>query len=221
MDTVKLSIEEREQTGNGPARRLRSEGRLPVVLYGKGTESKALSVDLEELRNAIVHHGHNVILELDLSGAAKPAKSGTKKKAVPHYAVVKEIQFHPTKRNLLHADFLEVDLAVEIESPVAIELIGTPAGAEDGGVVDWEHREVTVRALPSAIPDAIVLDISSLQIGQHLLVEALEAPAGTKILDDPQVMVVALVPPRVEQEPVAAVTEVAEPEVIGGAKSEE
>jgi len=219
MDTVKLSIEERVQTGNGPARRLRAEGRLPVVLYGKGVESKALSVDVDELRSAIVHHGHNVILELDLGGAAKPGKAGTSKKAVLRYAVVKEIQLHPTRRNLLHADFLEVDLDVEIESPVAIELVGTPAGAEDGGVVDWEHREVTVRALPSAIPDAIVLDISSLQIGQHLLVEALEAPAGTKILDDPQTMVVALVPPRVEQ--AVPVVEVAEPEVIGGAKSEE
>ena len=219
MDTVKLSIEERVQTGNGPARRLRAEGRLPVVLYGKGLESQALSVAVEELRSAIVHHGQNVILELDLGGAAKPAKAATTKKAVPHYAVVKEIQLHPTRRNLLHADFLEVDLDVEIESPVAIELVGTPAGAEDGGVVDWEHREVTVRALPSAIPDAIVLDISSLQIGQHLLVEALEAPAGTKILDDPQTMVVALVPPRVEQ--AVPVIEVAEPEVIGGAKSEE
>jgi large subunit ribosomal protein L25 len=218
MDTVKLSIEERVQTGNGPARRLRAEGRLPVVLYGKGLESKALSVDVDELRSAIVHHGHNVILELDLGGVA-PAKAGTKKKAVLHYAIVKEIQLHPTKRNLLHADFVEVDLAVEIESPVAIELVGTPAGAEDGGVVDWERREVTVRALPSAIPDAIVLDISSLQIGQHLLVEALEAPAGTMILDDPQTMVVALVPPRVEQ--AVPVVEVAEPEVIGGAKSEE
>lgn len=217
MDTVKLSIEEREQTGNGPARRLRAEGRLPGVLYGKGTESKAISVGLEELKVA-VRHGHNVILELDLGGAAKPAKAGTKK-TVPHYAVVKELQFHPTKRHLLHIDLHEVDLAVEIEAPVAIELVGTPAGVEDGGVIDWALREVTVRALPSALPEAIVLDVSSLQIGQHLSVEALEAPAGTKILDDPQIMVVALVPPRVEQ--AAAVAEVAEPEVIGGVKSEE
>jgi len=219
MDTVKLSIEEREQTGNGPARRLRAEGRLPGVLYGKGTESKAISVDLGELKSAVVHHGHNVILELALGDPAKAAKAGTKKKAVPHYAVVKELQFHPTKRHLLHVDLHEVDLAVEIEASVAIELTGTPAGVEDGGVIDWALREVTVRALPSALPEAIELDVSGLQIGQHLLVEALEAPAGTKILDDPQVMVVALVPPRVEQ--AAPVIEVAEPEVIGGAKSEE
>jgi large subunit ribosomal protein L25 len=217
MDTVKLSIEERELTGNGPARRLRAEGRLPGVLYAKGTESKAVSVDLEELRAAIIHHGHNVILELDFDAATKPAKGA--KKAVTHYAVVKELQSHPYRRHLLHVDLHEVDLAVEIEAPVAIELVGTPAGAEDGGVVDWVLREVTVRALPSALPEAIVLDVSGLQIGHHLSVEALEAPAGTIILDDPQVMVVALVPPRVEQAP--AVVEAVEPEVISGAKSEE
>jgi large subunit ribosomal protein L25 len=109
---------------------------------------------------------------------------------------------------------------VEIESPVAIELVGTPAGVADGGVVDWEHREVTVRALPSDMPESVGLDVSGLQIGQHLTVEALASPVGTKILDDPQIIVVTLVPPRVEQ--AAEVTvEVAEPEVIGGVKSEE
>ncbi len=217
MDTVKLQVKEREQTGDGPARRLRAEGRLPGVVYGKGTQSKPISVDLEELRSAIHQHGHNVVLELDLADAAKPAK-GAKKKAASHYAVVKELQFHPTKRYLLHVDLHEVDLAVEIEAPVAIELVGTPAGVADGGVMDWEHREVTVRALPSAMPEVIELDVTGLHIGQHITVEALKAPAGTKILDDPEVIVITLVPPRVEQAPV---TEAAEPEVIGGAKTEE
>jgi large subunit ribosomal protein L25 len=218
MDTVKLSINGREQTGNGPARRLRAEGRLPGVIYGKGLESKAISVDLEELRTAVLRHGHNVILELDLADLVKSAK-GTKKKVVPHYAVVKELQFHPTRRHLLHVDLHEVDLAVEIEAPVPVELIGTPAGVADGGVVDWLQREVTVRALPSDVPEAIGLDVSGLQIGQHLTVDALQAPAGTEILDDPDMIVVTLVPPRVEQAPVVA--EVEEPEIVGDVESEE
>jgi large subunit ribosomal protein L25 len=218
MDTVKLSIQEREQTGNGPARRLRSAGRIPGVVYSRGVEARSISIAVDELKSAIVHHGHNVILELDLGDAAK-AKG--KKKAAPQYAVVKEIQNHPIKRYWLHVDLHEVDLAVEIEAAVAIELLGTPAGAEDGGVVDWEHREVMVRALPSDIPDVIELDVTSLLIGHHLLVEALVAPAGTKILDDPQTVIVSMVPPRVEVEVAAAAPEVAEPEVVGGAKAEE
>ena len=217
MDTVKLSIQEREQTGNGPARRLRAAGRIPGVVYSKGVEAKSISIAVGELKAAIVGHGHNVILELDLSDAATTAKG--KKKAVPQFAVIKEIQNHPTKRHWLHVDLHEVDLAVEIEAPVAIELVGTPAGAEDGGVLDWEHREVVVRALPSAIPDVLELDISGLQIGHHLSVEALKAPAGTEILDDPQTVVVSLIAPRAEQ--AAVVAEVAEPEVVGGDKSEE
>jgi large subunit ribosomal protein L25 len=217
MDTVKLSIQERELTGNGPARRLRAAGRIPAVVYSKGVEAKSISVAVDELKAAIVGHGHNVILELDLGDAGKAAKG--KKKAVPQYAVVKEIQNHPTKRYWLHVDLHEVDLAVEIEAPVAIELVGTPAGAEDGGIVDWEHREVIVRALPSDIPDVLELDVTELQIGHHLSVDALKAPAGTQILDDPQTVIVSMAPPRVEQ---AAVTpEVAEPEVVGGAKAEE
>jgi large subunit ribosomal protein L25 len=216
MDTVKLKVDERELTGNGPARRLRAEGRLPAVVYGKGTESKAISISVEDLVAAFHAHGRNVVLELDLGDADKAAKG--KKKAPAQFAVVKEIQRHPRKRTLLHVDLHEVDLAVEIEGTVAIELVGTPAGAVDGGIVDFEHREVTVRALPSSMPQVIELDVTGLLIGHHLSVDALVAPAGAEILDDPSQTIVSLVPPRLEP---AASEEVAEPEVIGEAKSEE
>ena len=92
---------------------------------------------------------------------------------------------------MLHVDLHEVDLAVEIEAPVAIELVGTPAGVIDGGVLDWEHREVVVRALPADVPAVLELDVSGLQIGHHLSVGVLSAPAGVTILDDPETMIVA------------------------------
>lgn len=218
MDTVRLSVEEREQTGDGPARRLRAEGRLPGVLYGKGIASKSIVIQLEDLKAALAH-GQNVVLELDMGKTAKGAKG--KGKAAPQYAVIKEIQFHPTKRQALNVDLHVVDLAVEIESPVAIELVGTPAGVRDGGIVDWLQREVIVRALPSDIPENLPLDVSELLIGQHLTVTALNAPAGTAIVDDPDTIVVGLVPPRVEQVAAGEVEEAEEPEVIGESKSEE
>lgn len=216
MDTVKLQVNERELTGNGPARRLRTEGLIPGVLYSKGAESKAITVEVEALVDAIHAHGRNVILELEIGAVGAAAKG--KKKAATHFAVVKEIQRHPRRRSLLHVDLHEVDLAVEIEGTVAIELVGTPAGVEDGGVIDFERREVNVRALPSAMPDVIELDVSGLMIGHHLSVDALVTPAGAEILDDPGSVIVSLMPPRVEQ---AASEEVAEPEVVGGAPSEE
>jgi len=222
MDTVKLSVHERVETGNGPARRLRAQGLIPGVTYGKGSTAAAMSVALEDLK-AAMSHGQNVVLELDFDSGAKTGKGAAKGKAAKRFAVVKEIQFHPTRRQVLHVDLHEVDLAVEIEAPVAIELVGTPAGLIDGGVLDWEHREVLVRALPVDVPSVIVLDVSGLEIGHHLSVDALSAPAGATIIDDPEMMIVALVPPRVDQEAAAAVEveEAAEPEVIGSSKSEE
>ena len=151
---------------------------------------------------------------------ARLAQSG-KGRPGPLYAVVKELQFHPIRRQLLHVDLHEVDLAVEIEAPVAIELVGIPAGAEDGGVLDWALREVTVRALPNSIPALIELDVSGLQIGQHVSVASLVAGEGVTIVDDPEIMIAALLPPRVQEEEVAAVEETEQPEVIGGKSEEE
>ncbi|MBN1320552.1 MAG: 50S ribosomal protein L25 [Thermoleophilia bacterium] len=216
MDTIKLSVHEREETGNGPARRLRAKGTIPGVSYSKGKAATPISIDLEEFKAALTH-GHNTVLELDFGKGAKGAKG-----KAARYAVVKQMQFHPTKRHLLHVDLHEVDLAVEIEAAVAIEPVGVPAGLADGGIIDWERREVMVRALPSDVPQALELDVSGLHIGHHLSVAALAAPDGVTIVDDPETILVALVPPRVEQAPAAEeVEEAVEPEVIGSDTAEE
>jgi len=226
MDTIKLAVREREETGNGPARRLRAEGRIPGVTYGKGATATAISIDLDDLRAALTH-GQNVVLQLEFesgSTPAKTAKGGSRgKKTAARYAVVKELQFLPTRRRLLHVDLHEVDLAVEIEAAVAIELVGKPAGVVEGGVLDWEHREVLVRALPNDVPPVLQLDISALEIGQHAVVGALSAPAGVTIVDDPETIVAAVLPPRVEVEVAAeeAAEAPEEPEVIGEAPTEE
>lgn len=215
MDTIKLSVHEREETGNGPARRLRAKGLVPATSYAKGKEATSISIELEELKAAMAH-GHNVVLELDFGKGAK----GKGKAKGARYAVVKQIQYHPIRRQVLHVDLHEVDLAEEIEAAVAVEAIGNPAGLADGGILEWEHREVMVRALPSNIPPALELDVSGLLIGHHLSVAALQAPEGVTIVDDPEAIIVALLPPRVEQA-VGEGEEVTEPEVIGGQKAEE
>lgn len=219
MDNVKLSVSERTEAGNGPSRRLRKVGSVPGVVYGRGTVTTPVAIDLISLREALAH-GHNVVMELVFGEAGAGAKKGAKSKAAKRYAVVKELQFHPLRHQLLHVDLHEVSLKEEIEAPVTIELVGTPAGVADGGIVDWVHREVVVRALPGDIPTSLELDISDLLIGHHLNVEALAAGTGVTIVDDPETMVVALVPPRV-QEAAEEGEAAAEPEVIGGAKTEE
>lgn len=214
MDSIKLSVHERHETGNGPARRLRGKGLVPAVSYARGRAATSIALDVEELKAALTH-GHNVLLELVFDKDVKTEGANNKS----HYAVVKELQIHPVKRYLQHVDLHEVDLAEEIEAQVAVEAVGTPAGLIDGGVVDWERREVTVRALPGNMPASLELDVSGLLIGHHLTVASLVAPKGVVIVDDPEAMLVALVPPRVV-EPTAAETaaeaaEAAEPEVIG------
>jgi large subunit ribosomal protein L25 len=222
MDSIKLSVHERQETGNGPARRLRAKGLVPAVSYAKGRDATSIALDVDELKAAMAH-GHNVVLELVFDKGAQGEGGKTKGR----YAVVKKLQFHPVKRYLQHVDLHEVDLAVEIESPVAIEPVGTPAGLIDGGVIDWERREVVVRALPGNMPASLELDISGLVIGHHLTVAALAAPTGVTIVDDPEAMLVALVPPRVEVPTAfeaaaeAAAAEAAEPEVIGAKPTEE
>lgn len=224
MDTVKLAVQERKEMGNGPSRRLRASGRIPGVVYGKDSAATPVTIAFDDFKN-VMAHGHNVVLELDLDAKARVARKGGKGKAAALYAVVKELQFHPVKRSLLHVDLHEVDLTVEIEASVPIELVGTAAGLIDGGILDWSYREVNVRALPNAVPQAIEIDVSGLLIGHHLTVEALGAPEGVVVVDDPETVVVALVPPQaeevVEPEEGELLEEPAEPEVIGETAEEE
>jgi large subunit ribosomal protein L25 len=219
MDAVKLDVRLREETGDGPSRRLRAGGEIPGVAYGKGREATPIAIEVEALRAAL-KHGHNVVLELQFGGAPKKGPGG---KQAPLYAVVKEIQMNPTKRQALHIDLHEVDLSEDIEAQVAIELVGTAAGAADGGVLDWVLRDVTVRALPQDVPQSLEVDVSALHIGQHVSVGDLTAPAGVVIVTEPEILIAAVLAPRVEAEIAAAEApeEEVEPEVIGGAKTEE
>lgn len=194
MDTVKLTIHPREESGKGPCRRLRAAGSVPAIVYAKGQEAVSISVEKADLKLALTG-ATNVVLELVYAEG-----KGRKK----HYAVVKESQYHPVRRDLLHLDLHEVDLKQEIEASVPIELHGVPAGADAGGVIDQSHREVTVRALPTEVPSHLELDVSSLIIGGNLHVSDLVAPAGVTILDDPETSVVSMLAPRVEVEEEAA-----------------
>ncbi len=205
MDTVKLTIRPREETGKGPNRRLRAAGSIPAVVYSKGQEAISLSIDAAALKGAFAG-GSNVVLELEYEGGKSRKK---------HFAVVKDYQRHPTRNDLLHLDLHEVDLKQEIEATVRIELVGTPVGALEDGVLDHAHWEVTVRALPTEVPAHLELDVSALNIGDNLRVSDLTAPKGVTILDDPEITVASVHPPRAEE-----VEEVEEVEGLEGEEGE-
>ncbi|MGI5939875.1 MAG: 50S ribosomal protein L25 [Thermoleophilia bacterium] len=224
MDMIKLAVQERKESGNGPSRRLRAASIIPGVVYGKGSRSTPVSIKYDDLK-AVLAHGQNVVIELELDQQMRAARKVDGNASDAVYVVVKELQFQPLRRTLLHVDLQEVDLAVEIEAPVPIEIVGTPAGVVDGGILDWNQREVTVRALPNNVPQSIELDVSELLIGQTLTVSALASVEGVTVLDESDTVLASLLAPRAEEEEEdlaeEELAEPAEPEVIGAETSEE
>jgi large subunit ribosomal protein L25 len=176
---------------------------VPGVVYGHGGEAKLFSVVDRELR-VVLSEGH-ALFDLQIEG----------QEAVP--VVVKEQQYHPVKGDVIHMDFLEVNLDEKIEAEVSLELEGTEQapGVREGGVLEHVLREVTVEALPTEIPEVLVVDVSGMEINDNVTLEAVVAPEGVTIVaDEPgEVTVATLSPPRVEEEPEPAAEE--ETELIG------
>src|SRR3954468_7848147 len=187
--STSLTIQPRESSNSRATRRLRREGRVPGVLYGLGQEALCFSVDARELRHAL--HAAGAVLELSGDGEAATA------------AVLKDSQRHPVRGEVLHIDLLRVPLKKPIQSPVPVHLVGgdDAPGVKEGGVLEHVTREVTVEALPSDIPEALDIDVSEMNINDTATLEALVAPAGVTILDDPETVIANLSPPRVEEEP--------------------
>jgi large subunit ribosomal protein L25 len=188
MAHVSLTANERTEFGNGPARRLRKSGFVPGVVYQPGGPSLALSLSDRDLRRAIAEGRTGVI---DLAVGDAPARP----------VLLKDWQLHPVRLDVMHVDFVQVDLTQEIEAPVAITLEGDAIGVRDGGILDQPLREVVVSALPDSLPDHIELDVSALQVGDSVTVGDLTAPTGVTIVTDPETVVASVVAPTVEAAP--------------------
>ncbi len=189
MERLALEVDTREESGKGAARRLRARGLVPAVAYGYGLEPLNVQVGIRSLEKAM-ETGANALL--DLSGDA--ALKGK-------LFLVKETQRDPATRGLLHCDFFSVDTSHTIHVAVPLRLEGKPVGVEMGGVLEPLMREVEVSCLPLAIPDAIQLDVSSLEIGDALHVRDLTVPEGVELLADESVNVVHVIAPKIEEEP--------------------
>jgi large subunit ribosomal protein L25 len=198
-----LKVSPREIFGSRATRRLRKDGLVPGVVYGQGGEARPFQVPSRELRN-VLQEGQT-LLDLELEGSA----------TVP--VVIKEQQHHPVRGEVTHLDCLEVRLDEEIQAEVAIELEGTEnaPGVREGGVLEHVTREITVEALPTAIPEQIVVDVSAMEINDTISLATVSVPAGVKFMaDEPEEITIAtLSPPRVEEEPEPEVEE--ETELVG------
>lgn len=207
MAHLQLSADERAETGGGPSRRLRRQGQVPGVVYQPGGPSIAFALSDRELRRTLLGGGGRTSV-IDLRIGAAP----------PRPVIFKEWQVNPVRGDIVHVDFQEVDLTEMFEAHVAIVLEGTPAGVREGGVLDHSLREVTVRALPDALPDQILHDVSEMDVGDAITVGDLVSPEGSEIVTDPEQVVASVLYPTVEPEPEEAEVVEAEdlqPEVVG------
>lgn len=171
-DTTTLKIAQREAGHSRSTRRLRREGFVPGVLYGRDRDNLSFAVDARELRNALAASG--AVIELDLDGQTTNA-------------VLKDSQVHPVRGEITHVDLVRVDINKPIEAPVSITLVGADdsPGVIGGGILEQPTREVTVEALPNDIPETIEFDASGAEVGDTVFLDALTAPAGvTLVLDD-------------------------------------
>jgi large subunit ribosomal protein L25 len=190
-DRATLNVSARDRFGSRASRRLRREGLVPGVVYGKGGDARPFQVPERDLRT-LLGEGHT-LLDLQLDGS----------KAIP--VVIKEQQQHPLRGEVIHLDCLEVRLDEEIESEVPIELEGTDQapGVKEGGVLEHVTREVTVKALPTEIPEKITVGVGEMVIGDTISLATVSPPPGAEFMvDDPEEITIAtLSPPRVEEEP--------------------
>jgi len=188
-DSTKLLVTSRPTGSSRATRRLRREGLVPGILYGKGSEPTPFAVGERDLRLALA--GSGAVLELTIDGGrGEPA-------------VVKEAQHHPVRGEIIHLDLLRVDMNVVITAVVALELEGVDdaPGVAEGGVLEHVTREVNIEALPGDIPELISVDVSQMQINDTLTLTAVSAPQGVTITDDLEETVLAtLTPPRLQDE---------------------
>ena len=179
MAEITLHATPRAPEGTRSVRRLRATGKVPGVVYGLGGDPINLTVDWRELRAALVtEQGLNAVIHLDISGESTPT-------------LVKDMQRHPVRRNVLHVDFIRVDLNKTVDVEVAISLEGeAELVTRENGVVDQTLTSLLITAKPNDIPSGLTIDISSLEIGHSLHVSDIVLPAGVTTPIDPEETVV-------------------------------
>ena len=213
-----LEATRRETFGRNEAGRLRRSGRIPAVLYGEKQDAEPLSVDPKQLLR-ILHSdsGVNSLISLTVEGGGETR------------VLVKEFQVHPVTLKVLHADFYRVAMDKMLRVTVQIHLTGEARGVKaEGGVVDFVNREVVLECLPADIPEHITIDITPMMLHDGVRVRDIPTDGKWTPVSDPDMLIVHVVAPRAEPEPVAAdaaavaatPTAAAEPEVIKKGKVE-
>jgi len=215
MKSVSLSAFPRELQKRTGVKKVRSNGRIPAIIYGRHNKPQNLEIASRDLEN-VIHTAHSEILLVDLS---------VEKSSGKRLALVRDIQHHPLSGKMLHVDFQEVAENEKVTAMVPVETEGEAEGVKTGGgVLEHVLFKIKVRATPKDLPEQILIDVSKLQIGQSIHVGEIQPPQGVEIIGHKEAPVVACAAPISEAQEAAALeagtTAAGEPEMLKEKKEE-
>jgi large subunit ribosomal protein L25 len=210
LETLEIKVDPRDKKNKRDAKRLLRNGKIPAILYGPKTTAIALALDKREFSSRVADLEGSHLVRLKSQSAALADK----------VALVKEMQFHPISGDVIHTDLYEVDLTAKITVHVPLHFVGKAEGVVRGGILQPIVREIEVECLPLDIPAYFDVDVSRLDIGDSVHIEALTMPEGVTAVAESNLALVAVVPPTVEEAPAAAAEPVEGAEVAPAATTE-
>ncbi len=192
MKSVPLNAFPRTLARRPGVKKLRSEGRIPAVIYGGKEKPRNVEVSAREMGDLIIHSvSENLLVDLAIKDDATPKR----------LALVQEVQHHPLSGKVLHVDFHEVSPTEKVTIMVPVETEGEAAGVKNsGGVLEHVLFKLRVRALPKDLPEQIIIDVTSLELNKTIHIGEVKAPEGVEILGDKNIPVVSVAVPRAEEE---------------------
>jgi len=198
MKVVNMKAERRTALGRNQVKQLRATGWLPAVVYGEGKEAQSISISEWELERHV--KAHHKVFQIDISGTTQSA-------------LLQEVSWQATTDRPLHVDFKRIDLTKPIETEVEVTLLGFPVGLGKGGALNKDHVVLTVRCLPTAIPEVLEYDISGLDLDEVLQAGQIPMPEGVTLVTPPTTSVchvalaVVVQAPAAVEEPAAEAAE--------------
>ena len=185
MATANLVAKPRTERGTGVARKLRQSGQVPAIVYGHGREPQSLAIDTRELERLLDRvAAASTVIELAIDG--RSART-----------LIREIQRHPVKRNVLHLDFQELVAGEKVTVSVPLRFTGVADGVRNGGgILEETMHQVRLRLDPASIPDHIDVDVTPLTIGHSIHISELKLPEGVTVLDDPSATICVCIAPK-------------------------
>jgi large subunit ribosomal protein L25 len=201
MKSVALNAFPRTLGRRAGAKKLRSGGRIPAIIYGRQAQPQNLEVNSKEMED-LIHHSisENLLVDLAVKDDSRPKR----------LALVQEVQHHPLNGKVLHVDFHEIAENEKVTISIPVETEGEAVGVKtDGGVLEHVLFKIKVRGLAKDIPELVTVDVSHLKIGEAIHLGEIKTPPGVELVGDKQIPVIAVAAPRTEEEEAAEAAEAA------------